>query len=465
MNLLIVSDNYKNGGLETYIKTIYEELKIKNNVYFAFSNFNSNLIVNKNNIFTDFIFNVDCTTNEFISDVNLLVKIIKNKKIDIILVNPFYCIFPCIFAAHITNTKIIFCYHGRSSINFTSTYIDNLLLDLAFENTFSKTFCVSKSGVDAMQIYKHSSSIWMPNMINIENYSEHITSNKKKWALISRLDDDKLSTIINFISIIDKLDINTLDIIGSGNRESEIKNYIIQNKIKTKIIFSGYKNNLDNYLKDYSGIIGIGRVVLEGLAMNYPTIVLGYDKIGGIIDKNIYERIKYDNFIPECIDNISIIELNNQIKDFTNSKFKLRNLVINDFSVQNNINRYINELKNTDFIQQVSISNLFNIFVKNSSEEKFYYSNNIYNIISEYIQKYFYNHTVNNKTFIFNQLISLNCNQYNNSKLIDQISKKNYELENINIELQNEIETLKEIINNITISSLLKNNKKKRGKQ
>ena len=50
MNVLIVSDKFKCGGLETHIKTIYDKLKKRNKIFFAFGDYESNIEINRGRI-------------------------------------------------------------------------------------------------------------------------------------------------------------------------------------------------------------------------------------------------------------------------------------------------------------------------------------------------------------------------------------------------------------------------------
>ena len=77
MNILVVTDNYLTGGLENNIATYYNELKDKNNFYFCVSTYEDNKILESDNIYKDFHFNYNVSLSDFLSDVNRMIKIIK----------------------------------------------------------------------------------------------------------------------------------------------------------------------------------------------------------------------------------------------------------------------------------------------------------------------------------------------------------------------------------------------------
>ena len=110
-NILIVSDNFTNGGLETQVYTYYKELKDKLSFTFAFGNYNNKWKFGNSKIYTDLRFNEHSSINEFKEIVDKLVSIIKDNKIDIIHLHPFYLTLPTIFASQITRVPICYTYH------------------------------------------------------------------------------------------------------------------------------------------------------------------------------------------------------------------------------------------------------------------------------------------------------------------------------------------------------------------
>ena len=138
MNILIVSENFLNGGLETQINTTVNALKNDNEFFFALRAYNPNW--NLKNVFTDFNFSYNSTIYQFCDDVNNLIKIIKENNIEIIHVHPFYSLFPAVFAAKICNKPIVYTYHGISSYSFFSRINDNILyndlITVIFKNKY-----------------------------------------------------------------------------------------------------------------------------------------------------------------------------------------------------------------------------------------------------------------------------------------------------------------------------------------
>lgn len=223
MNILIVSENFLNGGLETQINSTVESLNGKTDFFFAFKNYNEKW--NYPNVYTDFYFSPYCTVYQFCHDVDALIEIINKNNIDIVHVHPFYSFFPAVFAAKICGKPIVYTYHGILSYNFTSGINDTILFNMLIDYEMDKVFCVTSEGNKIFNniILENSKIKFLPNSINIKKFKKVKTYNNKIWALISRLDDDKLNEIMKVISYLDKLDILELHIFGDALKKNFYK--------------------------------------------------------------------------------------------------------------------------------------------------------------------------------------------------------------------------------------------------
>ena len=410
-------------------------MKEKHNFYFAFGEYNSSLNLKQSKIYDGFNFGALASVQEFCLDVQKLVDIIKENNIDIIHVHPFYSVFSAVFAAKITNTPIVYSFHGYGSLNFPYQINDVILLQCMLESEIDKVFSVSELGVTAINNATCTDkTIFLPNSIDLEKFKKHNVINNKIWALVSRIDTDKIEEINKLISMIDKIDIEKICIYGDGNKKEELEQFIKDKGLTDKVILMGHSDNLWEELNGkYNGIIGIGRVAMEAISMGYPTMLIGYKKIAGIIDLKVYNLIKKYNFVNRMIPDIPIEELNEQLKNVYSNKDErelLYNSLAQEFSAQNIYNQYEGE------IQSLKKSNVYNFQkiydeLKNISDvnEKMYSGRLVYNILKKYIE------TECLSTNLKNYFVNFN-NYFN---LLD-ISYK----ENINI--QNDVIAIKESI-------------------
>lgn len=430
-------------------------------MYFSFGNFNSELNIDKRLIFTRFNFSVESNINQFCDDVDRLIDIINTKKIDLILVNPFYSFFPAFFAAQITSKKIMYIYHGMASFNFPSNMIDTILFRYAFETTIKKVFCVSYQGINAFKTINYDNAVFLPNPIDEKKFKENNIKPNKTWALIARLDVDKKSEILKFLDLLPSLDINKIDIYGAGSEEQFIHNYILEKKLESKVELKGYSSQINKDLNNkYTGVIGLGRVAIEGLAMNYPVFLIGHNKIVGIIDKQLYEKLNKYNFVPNYCESLSKDEIKKQIKDINNgdfSKYQFRNKIINDFGIKKFIAKFEYEVKNIEFNNRQNIVNLYFEIMNLShiiKDEKFYQSQSIYSLLIKYIASYTNDFNLKTNFNQFNYIFRINYFNENMESINNQFEliKNEFELikqENsfLNEQLKHDNDTIKNIYN------------------
>lgn len=401
MNILVLADGFAKGGMESQIDTYYHYLKKDNNIIYGFANYIKDDYLKDADIHTNFHFSFNSTISEFLEDVNNLIEIINTNKIDVIHVHPFYCIFPAVFAANITNTKLVYTYHGRVSINFCQTDTDSLLFEFFVETFIQKIFCVSSSGVKWFEKYRKNQAVLFPNIIDDNKYQKHLIKNNKKWALVSRLDNDKEKEIIELLNILPNVKIDRIDIFGDGNRKDYLIKYVTEHDLNNKVKFMGYKKNLYDELKDYNGVIGLGRVAIESLIMGYPTLLIGYGKIYGLIDSKKYTLLEKENFVPTDLEVIDYKKLNKELDNLYNKKnekkYYLRLKAKKTFGTSL-LNDYIKYLKSINPLSLTIIDNIYNEIIniedKNTS---FYYNHDIKNIIMMYIGNYTNNPTIKDR--------------------------------------------------------------------
>lgn len=375
MNILVISDKFANGGLETHVYELYNYLKDKNKFTFAFGIFNSELHFNDANIYDKFNFSPFSNINQLLSDIDRLVEIIKEEKIDLITIHPYYAIFPAMFASQICKIPITYTAHGFASFNFPNSINDMILFNYAVNNAISKIFCVSQNGVNAFKSMtnRNDIAIHIPNGIDINKYSKNEIISNKNWAICSRLDNDKLPEIEKLVTILPNLDINHLFIYGEGSNHDYLVGLVKKLNIDNKVSFMGHSDSLNKVLNNsINGIFGTGRTAIESLSMGYPTILMGYGKICGAIDNKLYSNVKDINFVARDLYNISIDELNLQIKDIYNNQasYDLSSKIKEDFSLEVIGKNYVQAFNNLKFNESLSIINIYEEMNKFSSDDK-----------------------------------------------------------------------------------------------
>lgn len=299
-NILIVSDSFTNGGLETRIKEeIIEYKKHHFKVYLACKNLNEDY----RNCFEQILLLPDLpySSNDNLHAENLLltrdriVSFCKKYSIDYIECQPFWCSLPAALAAEKLSIPISFTLHGTISGNFIGTSYPglNLVYYLTFKYGFDQIFGVA-------EYLKNMYSYLSPNIIVARNginfgTSNPITKSKKTtghFCIVSRIDALKIKPILDFLPQLHECPlVKKIDIIGDGDSLEKLQDFITQKDLY-KAHLVGWKNDILKTIltKNYDAVFGMGRVVLDAVCANTPIGILGYGGFAGFLN---HQNLKY----------------------------------------------------------------------------------------------------------------------------------------------------------------------------
>jgi len=287
VNLLIVTDRFSSGGLETHLNTLLRKLKEKHSyrIYVA-SNIEKTKQSEELSLIVDEIFNLPKSNNNFktlISQHEFLKEIIDTYAIDIVSAHPFFSYFSSFMAAVECNIPISVTIHGKVSLHTPIKEISSFLHQVILPN--SLVFTVNRS--------VFPKGIYLPNPIDEELWQkrEDYEVSKDFILIVSRLDDDKVNSVIQAI---EKLKITDFPIVvaGEGNQFSKIKQRF------PKVIFTGNLNSLElkKLMLKAAVVVGMGRVTLEAAFLQKPVILLTYNGNLILLDDNSFVKASYCNF-------------------------------------------------------------------------------------------------------------------------------------------------------------------------
>ena len=285
-----------------------------------------------------------------IERVNKIVTIIKENQITEIHIHKYQCVLSVIPAALITGVPYFAYEHGIRDTKkyYTWNYpIYKLIFPLYFNSAY-KIIAITPKVAEFTQkdynIPKEKYEI-IHNGIDFDIYKNSnpkYEGNIEKVAIVSRVNDEKLTTILEgieiFKKILEKYPDARLEIIGGGNAEDKLEEVLKNKKLdyakgtekQARINLLGEQNNVEKYLKQSDLLLGVDRCVLEAIAMKVPAVITGYEGIKGLVTKEninlaIEENFSGDNMntinINDCIN--QIIELENNRKEIVEENYKI----------------------------------------------------------------------------------------------------------------------------------------------
>lgn len=350
-NILICLEKLGIGGVETAVLNQAIALKEKGNKI---------VVLAKNGIYTDVLKQNEIDvidfefplTNQFDKEKEqTILKIIDKYEIDQVHIHQLACIQsvwkPCLEK----NIPYIAYVHSIAMQDydwFINTYgIYNIILEPYFKYA-KKIIVLAKEAIQNHQkrfpIIELSKYYVLPNCINFDlYYSNNIVNKIEKFVLISRLENEKLRSIKNGINLFlefaeEQNNKNIqLDIIGSGLEEENIKKYIeLNNKNNFEINIVGATNNIKDAIEKYDVVIGIGRCILEAIAMKKIAILSGIENMKGIITPKNIDKIILKNFVGRELPDTEIKKVINQLNKLNQKEMQK--------IISENYNKVIKEL-------------------------------------------------------------------------------------------------------------------------
>ena len=315
-NILIVSDAFLQGGLESYIGEQTEAYKKHGvNSFLACENLNKNKSIPFEKIFTNFNFapqNGQLASQSILKNSENLSKLCQENHIDYIECQPFWCLIPAAIAAQKNNIPISYTLHGTASGNFidSSYYEACLLFYICLCFGLDKIFAVSERLANIYSYASKDISI-SRNGIDTNNLPARKFSITNQFAIASRLDTPKTSVIKNFLPKIYRIkNAKKIHIYGDGDKAQELQNYIEKKNFSDKIKLLGWEPNLPHRLQQeqYDCVFGVGRIITDAISSATPAGILGYGGFTGIVNKNNLNELAKTNFISWDTQNDQLLQ-------------------------------------------------------------------------------------------------------------------------------------------------------------
>lgn len=325
-NILIVTQSLGIGGCETYILT---QCKMLCELGYNISIVAKDGVLRKS--FEDIgvaFFDVDVFQKDK-STIEKIKEVIRKENIDQVHIHPFYPFYSAVVASISMKVPYILYFHGVIDIEaifesvigkgISNIFLKNIALQYASKYIYVsnevKEYYENKFKLDTNKGYLLPNSIYFKGL---ERFNEKYNNRIKKFILVSRLDEDKMNSVIQGVDFYikyflkykdkyqDSLELR-LDICGDGNALIKIKEYLNKNYEDVyNINFIGASNaEVFDIISKYDVVLGMGRCMLEAIAMKKIAVLISYDTyIGYICSQNIdFSKLSYSNFSGRGLNN------------------------------------------------------------------------------------------------------------------------------------------------------------------
>ncbi|MFD1349894.1 glycosyltransferase [Oceanobacillus caeni] len=296
LRILQVYDYMQLGGAETHIITLSKALMGKgHNVQIVSSN--GPAVEKINELGIDFHeLDVYDPTKYFIN-AEKIIEIIEREKINIVHVHPFHSQVVMSLVKLIKDIPIVTTIHGAyrtPSVEGLNEFFDRFIFVSEEANKFHLENKLIRK--DIIEI--------IPNCVPLvpNGKGSILNTNILKVVYVSRIDVDKLPSILFFIKCIEEI-VKYLDVeitfIGQGSKYNELINLVNDiNQKLNKSVVSVVNGSVDvvRYMKAADIVVGVGRVLLEALSINKIPLCIGNNHYVGILNREKLMRISEVNF-------------------------------------------------------------------------------------------------------------------------------------------------------------------------
>ncbi len=383
-NILICLEALNIGGVETFVVNQASVLLSKGHTV---------VILAKEGLYTEKLKQEGATCIDFTFElgeklypdkIKEIQEIIEKYKINEVHINQFPCILSAMPACIFSNVPYI-AYSHVGVDNVFDWFMDrfeiyNYMFEVYFNNAY-KIITIKEEAKNKLIERFHVPGEKIEIIYNSINYEmvDYIRKEEKnqktRILLVSRLSNDKKDSLYNGINLFkaykSRIKEANLMIIGSGEMQSELEEYIKNNNIKD-VEFKGPSSNVLEYINNADIVLGLGRCILEAIAMKRLTIILGHKELKGIVTPDNVQSACQGNFagdnLPTCTIE-SVVENLNNLDDETIKQIQEGNYYFGKENLNAKIN-YDNVIQEEVYPQISSgLSELLKYIIK--QQEKF----------------------------------------------------------------------------------------------
>ncbi|MGL5088728.1 MAG: polysaccharide deacetylase family protein [Cetobacterium sp.] len=284
MNILMALSQLEVTGAEVYGTVLSNELiKRGNNVYIV----SDTLTKPTNAQYRKIEFNRRKLSDR-INQVKALLKIIKEKDIEVVHAHSRASSWSCSIACKIAKIPLITTIHGRQPVHLSRKLVK------AFGD-YSLSVCenIRDHIVNDLNVKPKNITV-LRNMINTNEYqkqsSEQKLKSEKVISIIGRLSGPKGDVTYNLLDILHRRKDFKIQVIGGKDVPQRFK------KFNGNVEFLGYVNNVSEKIKESSIVIGAGRVAVEAILSEVPVLAIGEAEFIGIVTKERLSTALKSNF-------------------------------------------------------------------------------------------------------------------------------------------------------------------------
>ncbi|MBV7485441.1 glycosyltransferase [Bordetella sp. BOR01] len=318
-SLLIITEHFDIGGLETYIRgQVRAMARLGWRVYMACGGEpRTELLPTEiTALCPGLSLGVEATAADLLRATRTLRTFIQRHGITHVHAHPFICLFPALLAAKLEGLPYVATLHGPSSLSGGYGPLNDFLLSGVVLPHADRVVAVSEEVRALAASYMDDECLLVqPNAVDLQLFQPQspVADGLARWLVVSRLDAFKTVGIRQFASHARTAGLPGVDIAGEGPAQAQLQEQLAQDGLAEFVRFLGVRADIPELMRASCGVAGMGRVLLEGLASGRPCCLVGYDGVKGIVDRALFDAAVTANFSGRGLPNISAEQLRAQL--------------------------------------------------------------------------------------------------------------------------------------------------------
>ncbi|MCD0504145.1 glycosyltransferase [Bordetella petrii] len=229
--------------------------------------------------------------------------------------HPFTSLFPALLAAKLEGVPYIATLHGPSSLDAGYGPFNDFLLGGMVLGHADRVIAVSEEVGQLAAPYVGPDVLAVqPNAVDTEVFEAGPAPvEASRWLLVSRLDAFKIVGIRQFAKEARAAGLPGIDVAGDGPAQGHLQEQLAQDGLGEFVRFLGVRTDIAELMRASAGVAGMGRVLLEGLASGRPCCLVGYDGVKGMVDATLFDAAASANFSGRNLPNIGSGQLREQL--------------------------------------------------------------------------------------------------------------------------------------------------------
>ena len=395
-SILIITEQFTLGGLETHICGEITTLsKLGVGVYLATGKkFNGALLpINFHNITHGIPLGSDSSSEDLLYSISELRQIIRTNSIDFVHIHPFTSIIPGAIAAELENIPFSITFHGPASLAEYYGPVHDFLVKSLILPIADLVVAVSTETEKLLLNYADKDSIVViPNSVNFEpllNIETKKIELNPHWLIASRLDNFKIVGVLDFCIKAKLAGISNVLVAGDGPAKEDLSRMLSEHGLDGYVTLLGASSDMNALMRNASGVAGMGRVLLEAIALKKPFVLVGYDGVKGVVDPELLTRATDENFSGRGLPTINIETLSEQLQTKVTdiNTLKVYSLAEIKFNNLPNWSNFLNQLHPLSRSKSTALIGLYNSISLNLIDLKtpYLYSEDLLNKLQAFV--------------------------------------------------------------------------------